>query len=256
MTYKNIGASMPKGVEARFYDACESTNLLARELATEAPSHPIWIVAGTQTSGRGRQGRKWVSESGNLYASLLFRPRLKPADLAALPFVISLAVRDSILRMGVEEGLVKCKWPNDILVSGKKVSGILIETCSEGSEDVGHVIVGIGINLLHHPQEAQFPATNLKTVSSKVTPPEQAISILASSVKEQLDAWRIDDFETIRQNWQACAWGLGEKHRIRTSESDYEAQLLGLNTQGGLEVSLENGEKRTIYAADIFPGLG
>lgn len=247
---------MPKGIEARFYDVCVSTNFLARELAAEAPLNPTWLVAGAQTSGRGRQGRTWVSESGNLYASLLFRPKLKPADLAALPFVVSLAVRESILRMGVEEGRVRCKWPNDILISSKKVSGILIETCSEGSEDVGYVIIGIGINLLHHPKEAQFPATNLKKVSGKITPPEQAISILASSVKEQLDAWRVDDFENIRRNWQACAWGLGEKHRIRTSESDYEAQLLGLNTQGGLEVSLENGEKRTIYAADIFPGLG
>lgn len=247
---------MPKGVEARFYDACASTNLLARELAAEAPDYPTWIVAGVQTSGRGRQGRTWISETGNLYASLLFRPKLKPADLAALPFVIALAVRDSILRMGVEESLVQCKWPNDILVSGKKVSGILIETCSEGNEDVGHVIVGIGINLLHHPKEAQFPATNLKNVSGKVISLEEAIAILAASVKEQIDAWRVDAFETVRQNWLACAWGLGENRRIRTSESDYEAQLIGLNNEGGLEVSLENGEKRTIYAADIFPGLG
>ena len=244
---------MPHGIEAHFYPACESTNATAATYARSGDCSPVWIVAGTQSGGKGRKGRAWVSEAGNLYASLLFTPAIVPGSLSALPFLAALAVRNALIELGVDAGDIQCKWPNDILVGGRKVCGILIESSARSAEKLDYVIIGIGINLKHSPAEAQFKATSLADhINGKITP-RMALQSIAGCLKEQLDAWDPNNFEPIRAEWTNCAWGLGETRQINTATEAFDAKLVGLDGQGGLLVQLENGTERHIVAADIFP---
>jgi len=252
--YENWEASVPHGVEARFYSQCSSTNTLAVEYArADGGNEPLWVVAGQQTDGRGRKGRTWVSEAGNLYTSLVFKPIISPRDLAALPFVIALAARDTVIELGVTAERVHCKWPNDILVDGHKICGILIESSARSSFTLEYVIVGIGLNLIHSPAEAAFKATSLKDSLGRAIDIKKALSVLSHAVKRRLDTWDQTNFEPIRQEWSDAAWGLGQTRRISTADDAFDALLVGIDGQGGLEVKLANGETRTITAADIFP---
>ncbi len=246
---------MPYGVGARFFNECDSTNKLAAELAASGDKGPVWITAGCQTTGRGRQGKVWTSKPGNLYTSLLFSPQLKPMDAGALPFITALAVRDTFVKLGLPSEQVQCKWPNDILVNGKKASGILIESSAKGGAYLDHVIVGVGMNLLHSPSDAAFKATSFFEETGKTVEVQNALQILSHALKERLDKWDIGDFTPIKQEWTENAWGLGQTREIRTANSTFEGTLLGLDEQGGLSVLLASGEEQSIYAADIFPSL-
>lgn len=252
--FEDWGASVPHGVEAHFYPVCASTNEVASSYLRAGNSHsPVWIIAGSQSGGKGRKGRPWVSNEGNLYASLAFRPTIAPKDLGALPFLIALAARDTLIDLGLDASEVQCKWPNDILVSGKKICGILIESSARSAQALDYVIVGIGINLLHSPEEALFKATSVKRVLGDAVTVQKALAILSAKVKYRLDHWTVDDFEPTRREWTDSAWGLGQTRLINTSTEAFDAQLIGLDTEGGLLVKLENGEQRQIVAADIFP---
>ncbi|MFC3051113.1 biotin--[acetyl-CoA-carboxylase] ligase [Kordiimonas pumila] len=246
---------MPEGVGARFIPVCDSTNEEAARLASIKSAQPMWIVAGEQSKGRGRSGRNWVSGSGNLYTSLLFAPDLKLSDLAGLPFIISLAIRETFVTLGGLDGDIQCKWPNDILINGKKAAGVLIETSGVVGNTVGHIIVGIGMNLLHSPDTAQFPATNFFAHIGKKVDPREALTVLAANVKKRLDKWRVSDFKPIQQEWTDHAWGIGKPVQVRSIDETFSATLLHLAEDGGLKVKLVNGVERTIYAADIFPGF-
>ena len=252
-SFEDWGASVPHGVEAHFYSECESTNVTAAAYARAGARSPVWVVAGAQSGGKGRKGRKWVSETGNLYASLLFSPSILPAALSALPFLTALAARDTLIDLGVGADNIQCKWPNDILIDGAKICGILIESSARSASNLEHVIIGIGINLLHSPTEAQFKATSLQAWLGVETSPQAALQSLAGCIKARLDAWDTNDFEPIRAEWTHCAWGLGEMRRINTATEAFDAKLVGLDGQGGLLVQLENGTERQIMAADIFP---
>jgi len=251
--YEDWGASVPHGVEAHFYSECDSTNKVAANYIRLGLPSPLWIIAGTQSGGRGRRGRTWVSEPGNLYASLVFKPTLHPKDLSALPYVVALAVRDTLIEFGLPPIEVTCKWPNDILVNGRKLSGILIESSAKSVSELEYVIVGIGINLLHSPEETAFEATSLRAQLGQEIAVIDAVQTLASKMKNRLEAWTVADFEPIRDEWMSCAWGLGQIRRIYTATEAFDAKLIGLDDQGGLQVVQENGDKRLIVAADIFP---
>jgi len=251
--FENWGASVPHGVEAHFYPECESTNATAVSYARAGANSPVWIIAGAQTGGKGRKGRTWVSDEGNLYASLLFSPDIEPSALLAMPYLAALAVRDTLITLGVVADNIKCKWPNDILVGGQKISGILIESSARSSNRLDYVIIGIGINLKHSPAEAQFPATSLAEHLDGEITPQVALQSLANHMKLRLDAWDANDFEPVRAEWTNCAWGLGEIRQINTATEAFDAKLVGLDGQGGLLVQLENGTERQIVAADIFP---
>ncbi|MCK0071000.1 biotin--[acetyl-CoA-carboxylase] ligase [Kordiimonas laminariae] len=246
---------MPHGVGARFFNSLDSTNIKATELATTGDKGPVWLVAGTQDAGRGRQGRVWTSKPGNLYTSLLFAPHIKPVDAGALPFITALVVRETFVGLGLENEQVQCKWPNDILINHKKASGILIESSAGSNGYLDHVIIGIGMNLLHSPTDAAFKATSFFEETKKTVEVRDALQLLAHNMKKRLDSWIVGQFESIGREWTENAWGLGEKREIRTTRDTFEGTLLGLDSHGGLKISVPTGEEQTIYAADIFPSL-
>ena len=254
--YQDWAASAPKGVGARFFDSLASTNVTAADLARAGDMGPLWVIAGEQNDGRGRRGRVWTSGPGNLYASLLLRPRLSPKDLVALPFLVALAIRDSFITLGAESPKVKCKWPNDVLIDGRKASGVLIESSARSAQQLDHLIIGIGMNLAHHPEGAQFPPTDLKTATGNNVPVRLAFEALAHHMFTRITNWRIDDFGPIAQEWTDAAWGLGNACELRTASETFVGTPESLGPDGGLIVRLDGGGEKRLYAGDIFPVTG
>src|SRR5215469_2812357 len=143
------------GVRLIAHEVLGSTNAEALRLARQGERGPLWIAADRQTAGRGRRGRAWISPRGNLYASLLLTEPAAAEHWSQLSFVAALAMHDAVVEIaGDLKPLLTIKWPNDLLLAGAKLGGILIEAES----GISAVVVGIGVNCASHPADTEFPA--------------------------------------------------------------------------------------------------
>jgi BirA family biotin operon repressor/biotin-[acetyl-CoA-carboxylase] ligase len=240
------------GFRLAVHDVLGSTNSEALAQSRAGDKGPLWIVAREQREGRGRRGREWVSAPGNLYATLLlFDPA--PAEAAPqLAFVAGLAVHDAIVACARElAGRLTLKWPNDVLYADKKLAGILIE--SEMAAGKLAVAVGIGVDCLHHPAEASFPATDLAAAGSQISP-ENLLGALSQTMMGRLMQWkRGTGFAAIRADWLARATGPGREITVRLADHELNGHFAGLDEAGQLLLRLGDGQLRTITAGDIFP---
>ncbi len=241
------------GVRHIAYETLGSTNAEALARARAGERGPLWITAGSQSAGRGRRGRLWVSEPGNLHASLLLTDPA-PASLApGLSFVAALAVCDAITReMPALAPQLTLKWPNDVLLAGEKVAGILIEGEAIRSEPAT-VVVGIGVNCASHPREASYPATDLHKHGSAATP-QSLIGVLSAAMLARLTQWdRGNGFSIIRHDWLAAAQPIGEEIRVIGSGDEKIGRFAGLDETGQLLLDLPDGAREQVSAGDIFP---
>lgn len=224
----------------RSFPVLDSTNAEARrQAAAGAPSGTV-IVAASQTAGRGRRGRTWVSEPGNLYCSLLLRPEV-PADRAAqVTFAASLAVAEA-LEPFASGGRIACKWPNDVLKDGAKLAGILLEFDGEW------LIVGVGVNVVHHPAETEFPATDLGGAATA----SQVLDGFLAHLEAWLATWKRDGFAPLRAAWLEKAQGVGQAVRVRLPDRVLEGIFQGLDGDGALVLE-RDGRNERILAGDVF----
>ncbi len=236
--------------DIRTFDVLDSTNAQCRRIADGGHEGNIWVVAEQQTEGRGRRGREWVSGPGNLFASLLYGIDCDLATASQLSFVAALAVQDVIADILPSDLRVTCKWPNDILVGDKKISGILLETAGQGAESSSHVIIGIGINVIHHPDNPQYPATNLKDEGGTLEL-EMIMERLAEAMAHWTSLWKKQGFTPICQAWKDKAQGLGQDIIVRLPEEELQGRFVDLGDNGALILEF-GGEKRHITAGDIF----
>lgn len=240
-----------------------STNADLLELARGGAAEGLWLRAGRQTAGRGRQGRAWESPPGNFYGSTLVR--LRPADPAAatLGFVAAVALAEVALLLlpgesrgpgssrpplgpGFRRGGLMVKWPNDLLINGAKLSGILLERADNA------VVVGIGVNLAHHPDLPDRPTTSLAAYGAAFAP-EPFAEMLAESFARWLDRWRAEGFALVRARWLALAHAVGTALSVHLPGGDSVQGLFdGLDANGALILRLAWGERRVIHAADVF----
>lgn len=227
-----------------------STNAVALDHAHSGDAGKLWVVARRQTGGRGRRGRPWASEPGNLYASLLLIDPADPARLGQLPLVCALALADAVDRMCGTHRLVRLKWPNDLLVDGAKISGILLEAAVVG-EGRRAVACGFGLNISHHPELADYAAADLAGLGYRVTP-EIGFGALAESVSRQLDRWRHEEFSGILTDWLSRAQGIGMPIRVRLSQDELHGTFVGLDEEGRLLLRGADGSMTTISAGDVF----
>lgn len=232
-----------------------STNAEALALAGRGERGLLWVTAGSQTGGRGRRGRTWVSERGNLFASLLLTDAAPPEHWPELAFVAALAIHDAVAEMAPSlRQQLFIKWPNDLLLAGKKFSGILIE--GEAGER-GAVVVGVGVNCVSHPAETDYPATDLAAAGVDVTA-AALFSALSAKMLGRLAQWNSGEhFSTIRADWLARAAGRGELLRLRLAE---DQELVGrfeeVDDVGRLVLSLPDGGRKTIAAGDVVQMMG
>jgi len=230
-------------------DIVASTNAEALAYARAGEKGPLWITARAQTGGRGRRGRTWVSEPGNLFATLLLTDPAPPEQAPQLSFVAALATHDAIARLAPAlASRLAFKWPNDVLCGGAKLAGILIE--AEGTRPL-IVAVGIGVNCGHHPDGTDYGATDLAAEGASVTP-ETLFTALSGAMMVRLREWGAG-FGPIRTEWLRRAGAPGTPLRVRVGARDFTGRFEALDEAGRLVVRLPDGATETIAAGEVFP---
>jgi BirA family biotin operon repressor/biotin-[acetyl-CoA-carboxylase] ligase len=235
------------------FETLDSTNAEARRRAEAGEVGPVWITARLQSAGRGRRGRTWETSAGNLAATLLMITGRSAREAAQISFVAAVAVCDFV-RAYLPAERVKVKWPNDILVEGRKVSGILVES---GARREGGLwlAIGVGVNLAKAPAVADRPATSLADETKTPPPdPRTALDGLAAAFADWLDIWDRRGFAPIAAAWTKRAYGLGVLCAARLPDETVEGVALGLDDDGALRLRLADGRIRRITAGDVFFG--
>lgn len=243
---------LPNGYSIAIFDSIDSTNEEARRNATTAADRTVYW-AKRQTAGRGRRGRSWMSEPGNLFVSLLLKPDLPLAQAAQLSFVSALAVSDVLLRAGAQDR-VALKWPNDVLIDGAKICGILLEASSTGAR-VDAMIVGMGLNLASHPADTPYTATDFSTAGLGDIDPDTALTWLLEAFELRYAAWRDLGFASVRSDWLIRAYRLGQTIQVMLGDETVIGRFAELDETGALVVETAPGVTRHITAGDVyFPG--
>jgi BirA family biotin operon repressor/biotin-[acetyl-CoA-carboxylase] ligase len=229
---------LPDGWTLVALDTVGSTNDEAAQRADAGAPEGTVVWSREQTGGRGRRGRHWASPVGNLYTSTILRPDCPAQRAAELGFAAALAVAD-IVPAGRE---VRVKWPNDVLVDGGKIAGILLESAIGQTGQVQHVVAGIGVNIGFAPQlpEMRYPGSAL---GGSV---EAALEKLAAALAARLAEWRREGFETVRAAWLAKAGPLGTEVDVKLGEGLVRGRFAGLDREGALLLDTATGPRKIV----------
>lgn len=244
------------GRELVFLPETDSTNIQAKLLAEKGAPHGQLVVSDMQTGGRGRRGRQWKSPAGsNIYFSLMLRPDLEPNRASMLTLVMAMA-----LAKGIEKNLngsvkPEIKWPNDILIQGKKACGILTEmSLSVEQDSISYVVVGVGVNVLEQsfPEEIADKAISIATAAGK----KPSRSMLLADIMEAFEAYyecfmEYQTLEGLMDEYNGRLVNAGRQVRILDPKGEYEAFAEGINRMGELIVKLPDGTRQNIYAGEV-----
>jgi BirA family transcriptional regulator, biotin operon repressor / biotin---[acetyl-CoA-carboxylase] ligase len=222
----------PLGVRLETFGEVDSTNRLGLERLASGDAGPLWLRAEVQTAGRGRAGRAWTSPAGNLYATYVARLPCPAWTAAQLSLVAGVAVVAAVKELAPSVA-PQLKWPNDVLVSGAKLAGILVESRAE-AESVTGVVIGCGVNLVIAPAAPDRPTTSLAAYGHPCTP-EQAHGALARHLSAALGRWdHGNGFASIRQDWLAAGLPLGTAVSVKGTGGPLHGRFAGLADDGSL----------------------
>jgi BirA family biotin operon repressor/biotin-[acetyl-CoA-carboxylase] ligase len=236
------------------HETIDSTSTEAIRLALDGDPGRLWVVAGEQTNGHGRRGRPWQTPSGNLAASLLMPVPDNGSQAATLGFAAGLALDSAIRAVAPDlSEKVRLKWPNDVLIDGAKVAGILLEAVSP--PDGGNaVVVGIGVNVRHAPRDLPYPATSLAESGADVSA-EALFGMLADSWVEQESVWNAGQgFPRVRDSWLRHAAGIGAPIAVRLGAEVVRGTFETIDETGRLVVRAADGVARAISAGEVYFG--
>ncbi|MDG1457790.1 MAG: biotin--[acetyl-CoA-carboxylase] ligase [Pseudoprimorskyibacter sp.] len=244
----------PAGYDRRVVDHVDSTNSEAVRQANDL-NGPCWILAHYQTSGRGRRGRIWHMPRGNFAATLVFRPVGAPAHVALRSFVASLALYDALVSVTGRSSGFSLKWPNDVLLNGGKVAGILLESVGAGS-GVRNLAIGIGVNLIAAPGPEDVEAgacipVDLASTTGALVTPEEFLEHLASAYARLEDQFTTYGFAPIRTAWLKRAARLGQVVTARTGTTEITGTFQTVDDTGALVLNTAHGTQ-AIAAADVY----
>lgn len=234
-------------------DSVGSTNDEAARLAVEGAEDGTLIWAREQTKARGRQGRGWASPPGNLYFSLVLRPDCAVNEAAQLSFVAALGLGEAIGSVAPPMIEVTYKWPNDVLLNGRKGAGILLESKSASGGALDWLILGVGVNLQSYPEDTVFPATSL---CFEGAPPDLGPVPLLEAFSRHfmtwVNRWLDDGFAPVRRAWLNHVHGLGEEIEVRLPHETLKGTFEGLDERGALLLNMPGSGQRTIAAGDVY----
>jgi BirA family biotin operon repressor/biotin-[acetyl-CoA-carboxylase] ligase len=228
-----------------------STNLYAVEAIKEGKiTENCVISAKEQTAGRGRLGRVWESERGNLFSSIIIKIKDKPTkDLGQLSFVSSLSLAEAIEDFNPNVN-VECKWPNDVLLNSKKTAGILLEVVE--TKQACFVVIGTGVNIVDAPNDIElYKATCLNFENINVDK-EDLLKAYIKHLTYNLSVWQKTGFENIRQWWLEYAIGIGKRITVTLKEKEFEGIFKSLSKEGALILEKEDGTVKTIVSGEVF----
>jgi BirA family transcriptional regulator, biotin operon repressor / biotin---[acetyl-CoA-carboxylase] ligase len=230
-------------IEIRTVATTASTNADMIALAASGAGEGLWLRAVEQTAGRGRLGRDWVSPPGNLYASTLVRLRPGDPPPATLAMVAAVALDEALRGWGAAPVI---KWPNDLMIDGAKLSGILLERSGEA------VIVGIGVNLAHHPTGLGRAVTSLAAERLGAPDPALFLADLAEAFARWLGQWR-SGLDPVRRRWLERAHSVGTALSVKLPGAEPVDGLFdGLDSDGALRLRLPDGRVQVVHAGDVF----
>ena len=235
-----------------YFDATDSTNIQARRLAEAHAPHGTLVVSDRQDGGKGRRGRSWASPSGvGIWMSLILRPEIAPSSASMLTLAAALAVREGIQE---ETGLSPLiKWPNDLVLNGKKICGILTEMSTELME-IQYVITGIGINVNQRefPLEIRDTATSLSLEAGRSFRRSSLIAAILKAFEKDYEAFlKTGDLSLLLEEYNACLVNRGKEVCILDPSGEYRAVAEGIDESGSLLVTLPDGTRREIISGEV-----
>lgn len=228
-----------------------STNDEAFRLGEETGANKLFVTGKRQLAGRGRRGRPWVSEEGNLYASLFLR-NPAPVELCAqLSFVAAISLLDAIsASIDNKQNMCALKWPNDVLFNKSKVCGLLLE--ARGKGDDTRIVIGMGTNCTHFPDDTPYPATSFANENIELGP-DELFQALKHHFLLNLKMWdEGNNFEHIRKRWLEKAIGLGDEIVVRLENDEIRGIFQDLDHEGNLVLGLSRGRHQKFSAGDVF----
>lgn len=234
------------------YDELDSTNEEAKRLAGKGAHHGAIIWARKQTSGKGRMQRSWVSDSGNLFTSILLAPECDLKTASQLSFVAAVSAIDAIEHLLPHGGELGCKWPNDIMLNGKKLGCILLESFKTKADNTQWIVVGIGINIDSCPKDVTPQATFLKDAGVEIVSAKIVLSRLIYGFTRNYDLWKRQGFTPIRRRWLKFAYKLGEPLKVKLPHEKISGIFKDIDQDGALIVGLDARRKRTVHTGDVF----
>ncbi len=241
----------PEGTDRIVLDEVDSTMAEAARRASGL-YRPTWIMARHQTKARGRRGKTWENPEGNLAATYVFRPEVAAASAALRSFSAANALFEA-LALHVDRTRLSNKWPNDVLLDGGKIAGILLE--STGTQaGLDWLAIGIGVNLASHPldvRDAAFPPISLKEATGKDVTPEELLSVLAVNMETEEKLFSELGFAPIRERWLRHAARLGEVITARTAKGEITGRFETVDEDGQLVLRGPTGQV-AIPAGDVF----
>ena len=237
--------------EIAHFSELDSTNRTAKELAVEGAPEGTLVVAEQQTKGRGRIGRNWHSPfQEGIYASLILRPKLPPAEAPKITLVTGVSVAETLLALTPLKPAIK--WPNDILVGDRKICGILTETSTE-MDAIDFVVVGVGINVNNRsfPDDLKETATSIYRETRKAVDRVTLMQEFLRQFERSYFLFLRTGFESIGKRWRELAMLLGKEVTVRMIDRTCRGRVLELDRDGALLIKCESGELERIYSGDI-----
>lgn len=239
-------------------DETGSTNDEAKRLAAlgeEVCPDGTLVWAKSQTAARGRRGRAWESMDGNLFLSLVLRPDVPAMEATQLGYVAALAIYDTIGELCPAGYEAACKWPNDVLLNGKKFCGILLEASGDGAGNLDWLVLGVGINVARHPTDVDYPTTSMHAEGAIHVTREDTLVSFARNFLLWTRAWMDDGFAKIRENWLWRAKGLNEPIDVRLENEILSGIFIGIDETGALLLRRDmdnDSDIMTITVGDVF----
>ncbi|WP_439272677.1 biotin--[acetyl-CoA-carboxylase] ligase [Pseudochrobactrum sp. HB0163] len=262
MTFVLSEKTIAAGYRVKEFETIGSTNTQALADAQTGAENAVWYVTKDQRSGRGRRGREWSTQAGNLAATLLLVHDYSLEVAATLSFVAGLSLVQAVeTLLPHSKTCFQLKWPNDVLADGAKLSGILLESAflKDGRKALA---IGIGVNVLHSPLGLPYAVTSLRQCGYRQQA-EQVLHMLAERFAQNFDIWNGDagndgaensgaGIDIIRTNWLKYAARLGEVIRVQSGAELFEGTFTTIDSQGHLVLSLPQGRKQIITAGEVF----
>lgn len=240
------------GKSCRFWEQLDSTNLEAQRSAESGAPHGAVVIAEMQTAGRGRRGRSWQSPAGsNLYFSLLLRPEAAPGSVSAVTLVMALAVAEAIRE--ICGAAAQIKWPNDVVIEGKKVCGILTEMRTERGY-IRDVVIGVGINVgqTEFAPELASTASSLLLACGRETLREELLASVLRSFEMHYERFMETlDMSGLEEEYNALLVNRGREVRVLDPQGEFTGISTGINQRGELLVERQDGRLETVYAGEV-----
>ncbi|MCL0069919.1 biotin--[acetyl-CoA-carboxylase] ligase [Dehalococcoidia bacterium] len=244
------------GQQIAYHRELTSTQDAAKALAAQEANEGTIVVAETQAAGRGRIGRGWASPPGGVYLSIILRPAIKPSEALRFPLIAGVAVAQAIEQLtGLKPRL---KWPNDVILEGRKAGGILSEMSAE-MDRINYIVIGMGINVnterAHFPEEIAGIATSLREECGKEVSRVQLVQEILAQLESLYEDFQISGFEPIRERWKALSNTIGARVSVRGEREQVEGAAIDIDEDGALILRKANGALERVIAGDVLGSL-